>query len=119
MTSPGLSKLRTAKVGSFLGFLRRVVAHWHAIVLLLILASAAFQVVRSNRSGPSDLMELALLLIFIASQIFWIGRFICFEGRFITGRPRRVWLAVMTVMIYLFVFLYSYSEWGLSQSHVI
>jgi uncharacterized protein len=64
-------------------------------------------------------MELALLLIFIASQIFWIGRLIYVEGRFIPGRPRRVWLAIMTVVVYLFVFLYSYSEWGLSRSHVI
>ena len=118
MTSPGLSKPQTARVDSFLQSLRRVVAHWRAIVLLLILASAAFQVVRSNGSGPFDLMELALLLIFIASQIFWIGRFIYVEGRFITG-SRRVWLAIMTVVVYLFVFLYSYSEWGLSQSHVI
>src|SRR5205809_7691369 len=31
--------------------------------------------------------------------------------------PRRVWLAMMTVVLYLFVFLYSYPEWGLG--HVI
>jgi hypothetical protein len=87
MTSPGLSKPQTVRVGSFLQFLRRVVAHWRAIALLLILACAAFQVVRSNKPGPFDLMELALLLIFIASQIFWIGRLIYVEGRFIPRRP--------------------------------
>jgi hypothetical protein len=47
---------------------RRVVAHWRAIILPVILACAAFQVVRSTKSGPFDLMELALLLIFTASQ---------------------------------------------------
>jgi uncharacterized protein len=60
---------------------------------------------------------LALLLIFIASQIFWISRLVDIGQRFIPGRPRRLWLAMMTVVVYLFVFLYSYPEW--SQGHVI
>lgn len=117
MTSPGVSKPQTAKVGSFLRFLRRVVAHWRAIVLLLILACVAFLVARSEEFGRFELMLLALLLIFIASQIFWIGRLIDVEERFIPGRPRRAWLMIMTVVVYLFVFLYSYPEWG--QGHVI
>jgi len=119
MTSPGLSKPQTARVAYFLRSLRRVVAHWRPIVLLLILARVAFLVARSNEFVRFELIDLALLLIFIASQIFWIGRLIYVEGRFIPGRPRRVWLAIITVMVYLFVFLYSHSEWGLSQSHVI
>ncbi len=117
MTSPSLSKPQTAKVGSFLRFLRRVVAHWRAIVLLLILACVAFLVARSEEFGHFELMLLALLLIFIASQIFWIGRLIDVEERFIPGRPRRAWLMIMTLVVYLFVFLYSYPEWG--QGHVI
>src|SRR5262249_11221665 len=117
MTSPGLSKPQTAQVGSSLRSLRRVVAHWRAIVLLLILACVAFLVARSEEFGRFELMLLALLLIFIASQIFWIGRLVDVEERFIPGRPRRVWLVIMTVVIYLFVFLYSYPEWGLG--HVI
>jgi hypothetical protein len=63
------------------------------------------------------LILLALLLIFIASQLFWIWRLVDVEQRFIPGRPRRVWLAIMTVVVYLFVLLYSYPEWG--QGHVI
>jgi uncharacterized protein len=117
MTTPGLSKPQTARVGSFLRSLRRVVAHWRAIVVLLILACVAFVVARSEEFGRFELMLLALLLIFIASQIFWIGRLIDVEERFIPGKPRRVWLAIMTVVVYLFVFLYSYPEWGLG--HVI
>ena len=98
---------------------QRVVVHWRAIILLVILACAAFQVVRSNKSGPFDLMELALLLIFTASQLFWIGRILDLGERLIPGKPRRAWLAIMAGLVYLFVFLYSYSEWGLSHSHVI
>ena len=116
MTSPGLSKPRTAKVGSFLRSLR-VVAHWRAIVLLLILPCVVFLVARFDEFARFDLILLALLLIFIASQIFWIGRLVDVGERFIPGRPRRLWLAIMTVVLYLFVFLYSYPEWGLG--HVI
>ena len=117
MGSPGQSKPQTARIGSFLRIVRRVAAHWRPIVLLLILACVAFLVARSEQFGRFELMLLALLLIFIASQIFWIGRLIDVEERFIPGRPRRAWLMIMTVVVYLFVFLYSYPEWG--QGHVI
>jgi len=102
---------------SFLPVCRRVVAHWRAIVLLLILACVAFLVARSDEFGRFELILLALLLIFIASQIFWLGRLVDVGERFIPGRPRRVWLTIITVVVYLFVFLYSYPEWGLG--HVI
>jgi predicted MPP superfamily phosphohydrolase len=102
---------------SFLPVCRCVVAHWRAIVLLLILACVAFLVARSDEFGRFELILLALLLIFIASQIFWIGRLVDVGERFIPGRLRRVWLMIVTVAVYLFVFLYSYPEWGLG--HVI
>ena len=117
MTSPGLSKPRTARVGSFLRSLRRVVAHWRAIVLLLIFACVAFLVASSDEFGRFELILLALLLIFIARQIFWLGRVVDVGVRFIPGRPRRSWLVIITVVVYLFVCLYSYPELGLG--HVI
>jgi hypothetical protein len=86
-------------------------------VLLLILACVAFLVARSDEFGRFELILLALLLMFLASQIFWIRRLIYVEERLIPGRPRRVWLAIMTVVVYLFVLLYSYPEWGLG--HVV
>jgi predicted MPP superfamily phosphohydrolase len=101
--------------GSFLLAYRRVVVHWRAIVLLLILACVAFLVADSDEFPRFDLILLALLLIFIASQIFWIGRLIYVEGRFIPGRPRHFWLVIMTVVVYLFVCLYSYPELGLGH----
>ena len=72
MESPGLSKPQTARIGSFLRFIRRVAAHWRPIVLLLILARVVFLVARSDEFDPSELIDLAIILIFIASQIFWI-----------------------------------------------
>src|SRR5229473_3951133 len=117
MTSPGLSKPPSARVGSFLRSLRRVVVHWRAIVLLLILPCVVFLVASSDEFARFDLILLALLLIFIASQIFWLGRLVDVGELLIPGRPRRVWLTIVTVVVYLFVFLYSYPEWGLG--HVI
>jgi len=102
---------------NFLPVCWRVVAHWRAIVLLFILACIAFLVAPSDDFGRFELILLALLLIFIASQIFWIRRLIDIGERFIPGRPHRIWLRTVTVVVYLFVFLYSYPEWGLG--HVI
>src|SRR5438552_12494208 len=105
---------QTSKVGeiggTFLVVYRRVVIHWRAIVLLLILACVAFLVAGSDEFGRFELILLALLLIFIAGQIFWLGHLIDVEARFVPGSPRRVWLAIMTVVLYLFVLLYSYPE---------
>jgi hypothetical protein len=97
-------------------FLWRVVAHWRAIVLLLLLACVAFLVARSDEFGRFELILFALLLLFIASQIFWLGRLVDAGERFIPGRPRRVWLAIIIVVFYLFVLLYSYPEWGLGHT---
>src|SRR6266705_6333209 len=93
---------QTSKVGEIGGTLfavyRRVVIHCRAIILLLILACVAFLVARSDEFGRFELILFALLLIFIASQLFWICRLIHVEGWFISGRRRRVWLAIMVVM---------------------
>ena len=95
----------------------RVFVYWRAIILLLIFVCVAFLVAHSDEFGRFELILLALLLIFIASQIFWIRRLIRVERWFIPGKARRVWLAIVTVVLYLFVLLYSYPEWG--QGHVI
>jgi len=51
MTSPGLSKPRTARGGSFLRSLRRVVAHWRAIVLLLMPLPSSLPAMGFSTSG--------------------------------------------------------------------
>src|SRR5438445_12799697 len=104
MTSPGLSKPPSARVSSFLRSLRRVVAHWRAIVLLLILPCVVFLVARFDEFARFDLIGLALLLIFIASQIFWIGRLVDVGERFIPRRPRPVWLVISVSLVFFVVF---------------
>jgi predicted MPP superfamily phosphohydrolase len=93
---------------------RRVAVHWRAIILLLILVLVTFLI---SYGDFFDLITLALFLIFIASQLFWIGRILDLGERPIPGKPRRAWLAIIAGLVYLFVFLYSYPEWGFG--HII
>ena len=95
---------------SFLRAYRRVIGR--AIILLLILALATFLIAHANFFGLS---LFALLLIFIASQFFWIGRILDLGELFLPGKPRRAWLAIIAGLVYLFVFTYSYPEWRLGQ----
>jgi uncharacterized protein len=99
---------------SFPTVYQRVVAHWRAIILLLILALATFLIAHADFFGLS---LFALLIIFIASQLFWVGRTLDVAERLISGKPRRAWLAIVAGLLYSFLFLYSYPEWGLG--HVI
>ena len=83
------SSLGSSKIvgtGSFLLVYRRVVVHWRAIILLLILAVATVPIAYGDFF---DLITLALFLLFIASQVFWIGRILDLGERFIPGKPRR------------------------------
>jgi predicted MPP superfamily phosphohydrolase len=95
---------------------QRVFVHWRAIILLLILACVVIRAAHFDEFVRFDLILFALLLVFIASQIFWIGRMLDLGVRFIPGRPRRVWLAIIASVVYLFVFTYSYPEWGIGHS---
>lgn len=54
------------------------------------------------------MIGLTLLLLFIASQLFWIGRVIDLGERFIPGKPRRAWLALVAGLLYVFVVAYSF-----------
>src|SRR5258708_33907378 len=100
------------KALEFAGY-RRFVAHWRAIILLLILALATFLIAHADFFGLS---LFALLLIFIASQFFWIGYVLDLGQWFIPGKPRRAWLAIVAGLVYLFVFSYSYPEGGLGHA---
>jgi len=108
---------QTSKIGeirgSFLVVYRRVIAHWRPIILLLILALATFLIAHADFFGLS---LFALLLIFIASQIFWIGRILDLGEGFIPDKPRCLWLTIIAGLVYLFVFIYSYPEWGLGHT---
>src|SRR6266852_5170147 len=103
---------------SFPTVYQRIVVHWRAIVLLLILGFVAFIVAPFDEFVPFMLILFALLLLFIASQIFWIGRILDLGERFIPGKPRRVLLAIIVGLVYLFVFAYSFPSIESTNAHV-
>ena len=98
---------------------RRVVAHWRVIVLGLILARAGFYVIYPDEFGRFfDLIFLALFVIFIAGQIFWIKRIIDVAARFLPSQIGRIRLAVVAALTYLFVYACSYPGIQSTNDHI-
>jgi predicted MPP superfamily phosphohydrolase len=85
-------------------------SHKRAILLVLILACAAFLIAHGAFFA---LVALVLLLMLTASQLFWIARILDLGERLIPGKPRRSSLAVIAGLVYLFVVIYSYPEWAI------
>jgi len=56
------------------------------------------------------LLFFAIFVMLIASQLFWIRRVLDLGERFIPGKPRRAWLAVIAGLIYLFFLVYDYGS---------
>ncbi len=103
----------------FPGLCRRVVRRWRGIVTLLIAARAAFYLIYPDEFGRFfDLIFLALFLIFIAGQIFWIKRIIDLVGRFLPSRIGRTRLAVIAALVYVFVYACSYPGIQSTNDHI-
>jgi predicted MPP superfamily phosphohydrolase len=105
--SPNFPGTKTAGVISFLRAYKRI------IIWSLVIAYAAFRVVHPDEDGRFfDLLFLAILVMLIASQLFWIRRVLDIGERFIPGKPRRAWLVVITGGVYVFFFAYSFTHLG-------
>src|SRR5207253_10538226 len=106
---------KICEIRSFLIVCRRVVVHWRSIILLFILTLATFLTAQADFF---DLLVFALFLICIASQFFWIGRILDLGERFIPGKPRRAWLAIVAGLVYLFIFTYSFPGIESTSAHI-
>src|SRR5713101_4034343 len=103
----------------FPGLCRRVVRHWRGIVTLLIVARAAFYLIYPDEFGRFfDLIFLALFVVSIAGQIFWIKRIIDLVGRFLPSRIGRTRLAVIAALVYVFVYACSYPGIQSTNDHI-
>jgi hypothetical protein len=100
---------------SFPTIYQRVVVHWRAIILLVILTRVAFLVASSDEFVSFELNLFALLLIFIASQVFWIGRIVDL-GKWLLPDQPRVRLVVIADLVYLFIIAYSFPT-TIAQGH--
>jgi predicted MPP superfamily phosphohydrolase len=93
-----LEKTKTAT--TLITFFR---AHKRAITFSLV-AFCAFWLSRGALHRPYFLPYFALFVMLIFSQLFWIGRVVNFGERFIPGKPRRIWLAVIATVVWVFFF---------------
>jgi hypothetical protein len=100
---------------SFPTVYQRVVAHWRMIVFLLIFAFCAYPLIDPDKFERIRVASRVILMILIASQIFWIRRALDLGERFIPGKPRRAWLAVIASAVYLFFFVYSSTHMGVAN----
>ena len=102
-------------MGSFRTVYQRMIAHRRVIVFLLIFAFCAYPLTDPGKFLAMRVAFSVILVMFIASQIFWIRRALDLAERFIPGKPRRVWLAVIASAVWLFFFAYSFTHLGVAN----
>ena len=88
--------------------IRFLTAYKRIIVFSLVFACSALILVHPNEWG----LFFAGLAMLIASQLFWIRRVLDLGERFIRGKPRRAWLAIIAAVVYVFFFAYSFAHLG-------
>jgi len=105
IASPHFPGTKTARMISFLRAYKRI------IVFLPVFAFSIFLLVHSDEFGRIvNQLFLAILVMLIASQFFWIRRVLDLGERFLPGKPRRAFLAVVACLVYLFFFLDSFGS---------
>ena len=86
-------------------------AHKRLITFSLVAFGAFWLAPSWSEVGPFYfLLFFAIFVMLIASQLFWIRRVLDLGERFIPGKPRRAWLAVIAGLIYLFFLIYNYGS---------
>jgi predicted MPP superfamily phosphohydrolase len=96
-----------------------IIVHWRIFIASLIAVFAVYQLIYPDEFGRFlDMAFLAIFVMLIASQFFWVRRVLDMVERFLPGKPLRSWLAVVAFLIYLFFFIYSYPSIESANDHV-
>jgi len=95
-----------------------------SIIWSVVFAWASFRVVHPDEDGRFfDLLFIALVVMLVASQLFWLRHILDLGERFIPGKPRRAWLAVIMGAVCLFFFAYSFTHLGVihqaTMGHIV
>jgi len=92
-------------------------AHKRAITILLVVL-CAFCLYPNFDS--EFLLHFPIFVLLIVSQLFWIRRALDLGKRFMPGKPRRIWLAIIATVIYVSFCVYSFTHFGiLHQWHLL
>ena len=87
-------------------------AYRRRIAISLLLAYAAFVLIHPDEEGRiSDLIWFAVLVMFIASQLFWIRCMVDVGKRFLPGKLRRAPLEAIAGAICVMLFFYNLLTW--------
>lgn len=104
---------------SFRTAFQRVRAQWRVIGSALVIVFLCFLLARPDLWGLSiGLVFLAIFILLIACQLFWVDRLVDLGERFLPGKPRRGWLALVAALIYVFIFIYSFPSLESTTFHV-
>jgi len=103
---------------------RFLTGYKRSIIWSVVFAWASFRVVHPDDDGRFfDLLFIALVVMLVASQLFWLRHILDLGERFMHGKPPRVWLAVIMGTVYLFFFAYSFTHLGVmhqaTMGHVV
>jgi len=106
-------ELSGTKIATMLSFFR---AHKRTITILLVILCAFWLYPNFD---SEFLLFFPIFVLLIVSQLFWIRRALDLGERFMPGKPRRIWLAIVAMVIYVFFCVYSFTHFGiLHQWHL-
>src|SRR5437868_7743132 len=100
----------TAKMITFIRAHKRL-----TVIIFLWVVFCGFFIIPNWHEGPEPLYFLLVLLVFsigfvtlISAQLFWIGGILAFGKRFISGKPQRVWLAIILIVVYALFLVHNF-----------
>src|SRR5690242_4815184 len=88
----------TAKMITFIRAHKRL-----TVIIFLWIVFCGFFIIPNWHEGPEPLYFLVFstgFVTLISAQLFWISSILAFGKRFISGKPQRVWLAIILIVVY-------------------
>ena len=83
-----------------------------SVIIFSWVAFCAFWLIPNWREGPFYFLFFsAIFVMLIASQLFWIRCVVDLVERFIPGKPRRAWLAVIATVVYVSFVACKFAPW--------
>jgi uncharacterized protein len=73
------------------------------VIICLWVVFCGFFIIPNWHEGPEPLYFLVFstgFVTLISAQLFWMGGILAFGKRFISGKPQRVWLAIVVIVVY-------------------
>src|SRR5205823_8168245 len=86
------------------------------VIIFLWVVFCGFFIIPNWHEGPEPLYFLVFSIGFvtlISAQLFWIGGILAFGKRFISGKPQRVWVAIILIVVCAIFFAHNFGIWDI------